>query len=408
MDETAILSAMLYDRRAYDKLSAVLNPDDFSEQGRFVCKQVQDFYQNDAAASAVDAEVIRSAAERSFPNPKHAAGITDYLEELEEPASTANIASEYLALRRYNLGLDIAAKLGRGEPADELMQRYADLDSSTTDDGERAKLPIDELFSEGSTQGSIRVFPRIFEQYLGAGLERGHNVTIFGRPESGKSMLAITFAGGFLYQGLRVLYCGNEEPAAHIQRRILSRLSGFTIPDMQRSPEARARALGLATERGYDNLAVKELTTGRVRELEALISRYKPDVLIVDQIRNLNVETEAGQAVQLDAAARAIRQLGIKHGLVTVGVTQAGNTAEGKLALTMGDIDGSKTGIPGAADLLIGVGVDERADAQHRRMITFCKNKITGRHEKFWVYCDYERSSYVSRPPRSAGGAHHE
>lgn len=406
IDEQALVAAILQDRGAYERIRGSLRAEDFSDQGRFVVERARAFYGRDESADCVDKSVLQSAADRHFPNPKHAAGIMDYVESLPAPASASNVASEYIALRRYNVGLELAARLGKGDAGhevDSLIEKYLSLGEEETGDDDQPKLGIDELFDEELLGGGIKLFPHVLADNVGSGVSRGHNITIFGRPECGKSMLAITLAGGFLYQGLKVLYTGNEEPAAALQRRILSRLSGCTIPAMQADEATRTRAIERAKQRGYDNLAVKELGSGRPQELESLVTRYKPDVLIVDQLRNLKIPGEGNQAVQLDAAARAVRQLAIKHHIVTIGVTQAGNTADQKLVLGMADIDGSKTGIPGAADLLIGVGVDERADAQRRRMLSLCKNKVTGRHAKFWVYCDYERSAYLSKPPGEKG-----
>src|SRR5690606_34278645 len=105
----------------------------------------------------------------------------------------------------------------------------------------------------------------------------------------------------------------------------------------------------------------------------------KPDVILVDQLRNLKSK-EDSRVNQLDEVARGLRDIGKAKKIVVVDVTQAGESAEGKSVLTMTDIDSSKTGVPAAADLLIGVGANKEQEASGFRVLSLCKNKINGYH----------------------------
>jgi hypothetical protein len=66
-------------------------------------------------------------------------------------------------------------------------------------------------------------------------------------------------------------------------------------------------------------------------------------------------------------------------------VTQAGDSARGKAVLDDGDIDSSNTGIPGAADVLIGIGMTEQLESAGLRMLSLCKNKASFVHGHFTV-----------------------
>ena len=56
------------------------------------------------------------------------------------------------------------------------------------------------------------------------------------------------------------------------------------------------------------------------------------------------------------------------------------------------DVDSSRIGAPGTADVLIGVGADEEMLLQNVRAISICKNKVGGNHEGFTVNIDTARS----------------
>jgi hypothetical protein len=63
----------------------------------------------------------------------------------------------------------------------------------------------------------------------------------------------------------------------------------------------------------------------------------------------------------------------------------------------MGDVDFSNTGIPGAADCMIGIGATREYIAQGHRMLSFPKNKIGGvsGREPVRVTLDATRSKFV-------------
>jgi hypothetical protein len=133
----------------------------------------------------------------------------------------------------------------------------------------------------------------------------------------------------------------------------------------------------LAIERGYANLYFLPMSPGTLGEITKWVEKLKPDMLVVDQVRNLNVKKES-MTVNLEQACIGLRNIAKKHNLVSLLVTQAGDSAEGKLYLTMSDVDSSKTGLQGTLDLLIGLGLSqELKDMSPRRvMMCFPKNKL--------------------------------
>ena len=397
MDEAYLLAALLASREAFDSLQGRLDPADFSETGRLVVRSLSQFYKRDPQAASVDRAVVESEIRRAIPNPKHADSACGFLARLPDTVSATNVSAEYRALRRHNVGLELADALVRGDhgnaKTERLVEKYRAL--GVEQSGERAKLSVEDLIDSTRREGIIRLVPSRLDEIVG-GVMRGHNITICGRPESGKTMFAIHLSAGFLAQGLRVLYTGNEEPIRDLQLRFLSRLAGISIDDIKQYPKALRAAVRRSGE-AYERLIAQELKSGTTAELEALVRRYTPDVLVIDQMRNLKFPGEGNRTNELDGIAREIRRLGIAYNMLTLGVTQAGDSAEGRLKLSMHDIDSSKTGIPGAADLLIGIGVNNAYERTHRRMLTLCKNKVSGVHESFPLVILPKTNRYTTR-----------
>ena len=99
---------------------------------------------------------------------------------------------------------------------------------------------------------------------------------------------------------------------------------------------------------------------------------------------------------QLEEAANAMRNIAKRYDAIAITVTQAGDSAQGKAVLDMGDVDSSNTGIPGACDVLLGIGGTEQQIAQGIRTLSLSKNKIGGVHDSFPVRFNPRISKFVS------------
>jgi hypothetical protein len=90
-----------------------------------------------------------------------------------------------------------------------------------------------------------------------------------------------------------------------------------------------------------------------------------------------------------------MRNLAREFDMVAVSVTQGSDSARGKLVLDMGDVDGSNVGIPGAADVMVMIGMNDDYDSQDRRMITLAKNKVGGNHSSWPIGIRRETSRFT-------------
>jgi hypothetical protein len=149
----------------------------------------------------------------------------------------------------------------------------------------------------------------------------------------------------------------------------------------------RARQYGME-----DRAIMVHLHPGSTGEVEELCDEHKPDVLVLDQIRNIGGGTELTQ--KLNQVALEVRAMLGRYDMLGVSVTQA-NAPEGqspKVWLKDTDIDSSKTGLPAQADLLLGIGANEDMLMTGQRALSICKNKLNGNHEGFYIQMDYQTS----------------
>src|SRR5690606_11302405 len=130
----------------------------------------------------------------------------------------------------------------------------------------------------------------------------------------------------------------------------------------------KAKGREIAHQRGLGRLRMLELTPGTISEIDYYLEEVQPDVLVLDQIRNIRGGGDK-LTQRLEQVATDVRSLLKKHGAIGVSVTQAGDKTERHgqeppIWLSMADVDSSRTGLPAQVDLMLGIGVNEELRAQ--------------------------------------------
>lgn len=384
---------MLSSRKAYDELSHVLTAKDLSEDGNLIYEQLSKFYGRDAAAQHIDKDVFLKQLERSHPRHfKHLAAIT---QELSTAQSVPNVVEAFYELKIQRVQLELSSALINNDKGkiEDLMARYVQLSGEEDLELDESQetlvgtdVDINDLITSFKPDNLIKIYPKALNDKVDGGLMRGHHMLVFARPEVGKSMFAVNLSCGFLSQGLKVLYLINEDPAKAIYMRHMSRLTGLNKFQVMENPHA---AHVKALDAGMKHLVLKGLSPGTAGEIDALVNKYRPDCVIVDQLRNIKVRNmEGGLVHALEANAIAMRNLAKRRQVLVVSVTQAGDSATDKLVLGMSDVDSSKTGIPAAVDLMVGIGANSDFLFKQQRMLSLCKNKPSGDHSYFPVQVD--------------------
>ena len=404
--EKQLLNAALRSRSSYSLIVEHIAPeskrkkqDSYTPEFRILLGKIGNYYETNGAATAVNMELMAELIDASTPIDKHKERFKNILTEAyNSDTSIPNIKTLLLMAKRAEVGDRLAMKLVNREDANEELEEYnklmaEELIADDEDDkGFSGVDALERLLSNESAEAGIRIRPpELMKAIGGRGLRPGNKVTMFARPEMGKSAFSITNAAGWAMDGLKVLYLINEDPAEALFMRAVSCLTGMTEDEVMADP---GRAMELARKRGLDNLTFKDIHPGSVAEIDALVKKEKPDVLIVDQLRNLKSKADS-RTNQLDEVARELRDVAKANGIVVLDITQAGESAEGKAVLTQTDIDSSKTGVPGANDLLIGIGGTLEHMATGYRVLTLCRNKVNGNHTSITVRINPMISRYT-------------
>ncbi len=399
--ERRLMGAMLKDRVAYDILVDRLEDADLTEQGQVILSHIHDYYTADMDARSVEVSMLIESVVASLTNPKHHKVFADLITSIAgEEVSAGNAVRLYLEQKRDVVGSRLASALvaGNNKEVPALLDEYEEwLNTESLKDGDDEVMlhgvDLSSLVEEHLNDDAlIKVSPKALNDRLDGGVLRGHHIVVFARPEMGKTLLVCNMAYGFLRQGLRVLYIGNEEPVQDTYLRMVCRATGMGKHDVIANPSEAER---VGQERGLNNLFMSSMSPGTLRQIEALAEKVQADVIIVDQLRNVQVKND-NFTQALEQAAKGIRQIGKRRNCVTVSVTQAGDSAHGRAVLEMGDVDSSNTGIPAQADVLVGLGANSQDLDMGRRIISLPKNKRGGNHDNFPIQVDLNTSTMRS------------
>lgn len=401
MIDAEILSAVIHSRQAFDRIKDHVVSKDLSPGVGFWFEIVGAWYARDKTAQAVDINALRALGESRITNPKQRETILTALSSLPSPISPENTATVALELRRHNVGLELAAAIAAqdSKKVSKLHEQFGDLLKATTlegkkhvDDWEDA-VDIERIFDKVGQEQRVALAPNSLNQRINGGALPGHHIIAFARPEMGKSTFAVNMGVQLAIRGKRVLYIGNEDQINILKARALSRA---TLLNTEQLEANREKAIAIYREKGIEDRLHFVRYSGTPLGIRGRIDDYEPDILILDQIRNLESDEE-GIVQRLETNGQAVRRLLLEYGLIGLSITQAGASADGKVMLDMHDIDNSKTGLPGTADLIVGIGGNADMVARNQRFLSLPKNKLSSEgnaHEGIVVDIDKARSLY--------------
>lgn len=399
MRERHVLASCIQSREAYDAIADHVVHDDFSEQGWIVWGGISDYYTADVGCSRVDVGILMDSIARKVSSDKHKEAFRNFISAVGGlEVSPPNVVEDLLNTKRDIAGKRLAQSIVEGVHDWSLLDTYTTLletDSFLDDDEEDARQGYDvsDLVAGGFARDNlISVYPESLNNRLDGGAKPGHHIVLYARPEMGKTAMTIEMMAGFARQGLTTLYVGNEDPIDDITMRVVNRLSGMTKPEVLKNPK---RADHVARENGYESIILKGVAPGTAREITSLVEAHRPNVMVIDQLRNLNMHQD-NYVLALEQAAKQARMWAKKYKMLVVSVTQAGDSASGKAVLDLGDVDYSNTGIPSQADLMIGMGQNSNHAAAGEVVISLPKNKISGCHEYFACAIEPQLSKIVS------------
>lgn len=389
--EPYIIAACIKDRDTYETVRAFADLEGFSVAGRSTLEIVSGYYGADGDVRSVPAAVISERASR-LADPRLGRIVGDFVRDLPGDVSARNVRRDIIEYRKHIIGGKLALALAnKTKDVKELLEKYQKADSFEVEPQQESLVDIfdtGDLESDEPEEEKIWLAPLKLNDRLNGGPRRGHHILIFGRPEVGKTLVTINLVAGFVKRNLRVLYVANEEPAADIRSRIRARLLGLPASQL-RSAAGTLNGIGSTA-----TVAIAPLAPGSFPTIAELLEAGSYDVLVLDQLRNIRTGTKSDTRTEaLERAAIEARNLGKKYNVLVISITQAGDSASGKAVLDMNDVDNSKTGIPGAVDLMIGVGATRDMQEAGQLVLSFPKNKLSGDHGS--LACSYSKQTGV-------------
>jgi len=384
-DETAILAAVLYDRGAYDSIVDHVDPTEFSALGQAVYEGVAEWYRIDPKSTRTEKDIIKSRLLKAMP--KQSDAIAELFREITPERGAANVVREVLDIKRHRAGNELAMAIASGKPAKDVapvLEKYTQLNEATDLGGGFSVLEksFGDVVRESEDPANlIPIYPKQLNTLIRGGMLPGHCLVIIGRVNVGKSALCLYNIAGMLRDGKKVLLIENEDLPDDVKRRIGCCLVGCSLDWAEQHPgdfDAKCK------RHGGDNLIIPDPVPTTTGDVARAVEYFKPDVCAVNQVRHLapNKEASTDNTGAVDRVAQQLRALGKRTRtlMVLVGaalegqVDKDGNMQE-KAIMTMADSYGSKTGIPGCADVMMGIGTNDVLTSQDKVAISLCKNK---------------------------------
>ena len=237
---------------------------------------------------------------------------------------------------------------------------------------------LEGLVRDAIKKPGLRWRLKTLNRMLGS-LRGGDFGFVFARPETGKTTF---LASEVTYMAEQVpddagpvLWINNEEAGNKVMLRAAQASLGITITDLFRDV-AKANAAFKAKMRG--KLMMVDDAGMSKQKLEGLCKRYRPSLIVIDQIDKIKGFDNDREDLRLGAIYQWARELAKTYGCPVIAVCQANGTGEGQKWLTMAHVANAKTAKQAEADWILGIGKIPDAGFEFVRFLHASKNKLFG------------------------------
>lgn len=230
-------------------------------------------------------------------------------------------------------------------------------------------------------------------------IRKGHFIVISAYVGAGKTTLLASEAvelASQMEEGKHLLWFNNEEDGNAVRKRIQQSATGFTSKDMEDNPTGFISAWNAHPAKG--RILVYDRGEMYTRDMERVIKRYPPGLIIIDQLWKCH---RAGNATENEVTKLSMvfnwgREMAKRHCPV-ITVHQADSSAHGQLWIEANQMYMSKVGLQGEMDAIITLGRSLDPGFENIRGLYTPKNKLTGKETfKAHVELDAERAVYNS------------
>ena len=393
MLENLILANAASSRRAFTLVEVTGHHTELSDHGSMLFGLMQTYYAKDADADEVNLVLLREAVKQKLTH-KAADVACKIVDSWENQASPGNFAEILLEGRRDTLRQAMIMELADKDDGDfyDLFRQFEELEDMAAPDVDSfsgtSPAALIEVVADGD---SIPLATGQLNACLRGGVLPGSHTMVFGRPEIGKSLFALNCTAAAVRNGFRCGYWENEDSIQVTQLRAAQAILQCTEDELRAITPGMEEQLQRAG--WYDRLWFHDSPGGTLAEIEAWIKAHKMQFCVINQLANLTVRQQDNRTLELGALARGARAIGKETGCAMLTVHQAGDSADGRRVLRMGDLEWSNTAIQAAIDVLIGYGADDELDAKNQRMLSLPKNKRGGTHDRILISVDIDRGT---------------
>ena len=271
------------------------------------------------------------------------------------------------------LALDVEDGTAKVE---ELLNKFNELEheDTETDEAKPVNMDLHEIYESQIQTPGLRWRLDWLNKSLGS-LRKGDFGFIFARPETGKTtFLASEMTHMVSQTDGDILWFNNEEQGKKVAVRCFQALFGLTNKELFDNKENNANEY---KQQVGSRIKIYDYEdSSSVSRIESIIKDTNPSLIIFDQIDKVRGFKNDRYDLELKKLYQWAREMAKLYAPV-IAVSQAGGTGEGKLWLTMDDVDSSKTAKQGEADWILGIG-KEQDNTSNMRYLNISKNKLLG------------------------------
>lgn len=300
-------------------------------------------------------------------------------EEIGEDAAEVLLKS----IKRRKEALNLSETLFKVSQGMEVKEGWQDsamsflqntVDHQQNSEVRQVTLDLEQLIHETYQDTGARWRLNCLNKSLGS-LRKGDFGFIFARPETGKTTFLASESTGFLSRPAeRIVWFNNEEQGNKVMIRIYQAYFGVPM-DVLLANVKRFRTT--FEDQVGDRFQLYDSATITRREVERVVSRVQPSIVIYDQIDKIKGFSADREDLRLGAIYQWARELA-KGSHAAIGVCQADGTAEGVRYLTMEHVANAKTAKQAEADWILGIGKVHDDSLQKVRYLNISKNKLVG------------------------------
>jgi replicative DNA helicase len=307
--------------------------------------------------------------------------LSDLLDRILELELTEQNVYAYLNAHKQRCIAGEVAKLALDvedgtAKVEELLNKFNELEheDTETDEAKPVNMDLHEIYESQIQTPGLRWRLDWLNKSLGS-LRKGDFGFIFARPETGKTtFLASEMTHMVSQTDGDILWFNNEEQGKKVAVRCFQALFGVTNKELFDEKEINADEY---RQKVGDRIKIYDYEdSSSIKRIEQVIQSTNPSLIIFDQIDKVKGFKNERHDLQLKALYQWAREVAKTYAPV-IAVSQAGGTGEGKIWLTMDDVDSSKTAKQGEADWILGIG-KEQDNTSNQRFLNISKNKLLG------------------------------